>query len=366
MVVQTSLSGQVSPEFLEALGVAVYTTDADGVITSFNEAAVTMWGRRPTIGTDEWCGFSGLYSADGSPVAAADCAMAIAVQENRAVRGAEAIAERPDGTRVWCIPYPTPLRDAGGTVIGAVNVLIDITQQKQAQNALADALSVKDDFIGLVSHELRTPVTTILGNAQILARRDGMLGDDERRAAIEDVHHEAERLNRIIEDLLALARLDGARPAREPVSLGRVIEHLVRQHNAKSAPSIELRIDSGAAPIVDSDESLITQVVTNYFSNAQKYSPANSTIDVVIETDNGHARVRVLDRGIGIAADEAHLLFEPFYRAKNVGRIGGVGIGLAVCQRLVTVLDGDCWAASREGGGSEFGFSLPLYAPDQR
>ena len=163
--------------FLEALGVAVYTTDEHGAITYFNEAAAELWGRRPALG-EEWCGSFRLFWSDGSPLAHGDCPMAIALREGRAVRGFTAIAERPDGTRVDFQPYPTPLYDKKGRLIGAVNVLVDVTERRRVEEdlrstaqALALSNGVKDEFLGLISHELRTPVTTIYGNAQLLRDR---------------------------------------------------------------------------------------------------------------------------------------------------------------------------------------------------
>ena len=120
-------------ELLEALPAAVYTTDTAGRITFYNEAAVELWGCRPELGKSEWCGSWRLYWPDGSPMRHEECPMAVALKENRAVRGGEAIAERPDGTRVPFIPYPTPLRDASGNLVGAVNMLIDITHRKQSE-----------------------------------------------------------------------------------------------------------------------------------------------------------------------------------------------------------------------------------------
>jgi PAS domain S-box-containing protein len=120
-------------ELLEALPAAVYTTDAAGRITFYNQAAVELWGCRPELGKSTWCGSWRLYWPDGTPMRHDECPMAVALKENRAVRGAEAVAERPDGTRVPFIPYPTPLRDASGNLIGAVNMLVDITDRKQAE-----------------------------------------------------------------------------------------------------------------------------------------------------------------------------------------------------------------------------------------
>jgi len=121
-------------ELLAAIPAAIYTTDAKGHITYFNEAAVELAGRRPTIGSDDWCVTWKLYSPDGRPLPHDECPMAVALKEGRAIRNAEAIAERPDGTRVPFIPYPTPLRDAHGKIVGAINMLVDISERKQAES----------------------------------------------------------------------------------------------------------------------------------------------------------------------------------------------------------------------------------------
>jgi PAS domain S-box-containing protein len=116
---------------LDVLPAAIYVTDADGRITYYNQAAVDLAGRRPELGTDEWCVSWRLYSLDGQPLPHDQCPMAVALKENRAVRGAEAILERPDGTRIPFTPYPTPLRDASGALIGAVNMLVDIRERQE-------------------------------------------------------------------------------------------------------------------------------------------------------------------------------------------------------------------------------------------
>jgi len=111
---------------LEAFPAAVYTTDADGRITFYNDAAVKFEGRRAQLGTDQWCVTWRLYSPDGTPLPHDECPMAIALKENRPIRGVQAIAERPDGSRVRFAPHPTPLRDASGAVVGAANMLLDL------------------------------------------------------------------------------------------------------------------------------------------------------------------------------------------------------------------------------------------------
>jgi PAS domain S-box-containing protein len=126
-------SEQQLKEILAAIPAAIYTTDAQGKITYYNEAAVELAGRTPTIGSDEWCVTWKLYWPDGRPMRHDECPMAVALKEGRPIRNAEAIAERPDGSRVPFIPYPTPLRDWTGKVVGAINMLVDVSERKQAE-----------------------------------------------------------------------------------------------------------------------------------------------------------------------------------------------------------------------------------------
>src|SRR3984893_13253403 len=120
---------------LDVLAVAVYVTDALGNITYYNNAAADLWGHRPQLGQAQWCGSWKLYWPDGSPLPHDQCPMAVALREGRPVRGLEAVAERPDGTRVPFIPYPTPLFGASGREVGAVNMLVDISDRREADRA---------------------------------------------------------------------------------------------------------------------------------------------------------------------------------------------------------------------------------------
>jgi PAS domain S-box-containing protein len=355
--------------FLESLAVAVYTTDAAGRITYFNQAAVDFWGRRPEIG-EEWCGSLRLFHRDGRPMRHAECPMAIALKENRPVRGWSAFAERPDGRRVAFEPYPTPLRDAEGTLVGAVNVLVDITdriageeQLLASKAALEASNAVKDEFLGLISHELRTPVTSIYGNAVMLTAR---LGDDGPEGPmIRDIGDDADRLLRIVENLLQLTRLGaGTKLDREP----HVLDHVVRaavESSRRRRPNREIRLSiERTSLIVQADAIALEMLVENLLSNADKYSPPGEPVDVGVTLDGETAVVRIQDRGIGIDAETSDQVFTPFFRSDRARRTaGGVGVGLAVCRRIVDAHDGHIWAGPRAGGGAEVGFSLPL-SPD--
>jgi PAS domain S-box-containing protein len=359
---------------LDALGVAVYTTDASGRITFFNEAAATLWGRRPELG-EEWCGSWRLYWPDGRPMPHDQCPMAVALKENRPIRGAEAELERPDGTRGVFMAYPTPLHDADARMVGAINVLVDVTERRKAEEALraaAEALAasnmVKDEFLGLVSHELRTPVTTIFGNAHLLRSRAGLLATEETDSMLVDIADESNRLLGIIENLLLLTRLgSGSGPELEPQLIARITRNSVeafQQHHPNR--HLSLTVGDGKM-VVEADRGHLEMLLDNLLTNAAKYSPADSEIEVVVAADEQEARVTVLDRGIGIGDAEEARLFTAFYRTESARkRANGLGIGLAVCQRVVDSLGGRIWARPREGGGTEAGFALPQaeVAPD--
>lgn len=150
-------------EAVQALPAAIYTTDTEGRITFYNDAAADLWGCRSELGKTKFCGSWKLYCKDGTPLSHDHCPMAMALKEGRAIRGMETVAERPDGTRVSFISYPTPLFDASGRLTGAVNMLIDISEHKRTEAALKNCnaqfeLVSRFSLIGSYSYDYDTRI----------------------------------------------------------------------------------------------------------------------------------------------------------------------------------------------------------------
>jgi signal transduction histidine kinase len=234
--------------------------------------------------------------------------------------------------------------------------------QATAEN-LRQAVAIKDEFLGLVSHELRTPVTTIYGNARLLTGRlAASMSQEQRDEAITDIAEEAARLQRIIENLLVLAKFDSAQGVEmQTLHVGDKLAEVVGNFSARHPRRrVVTSVDEGL-PSAACNPVHLELVLTNLLSNADKYSPPEEPIEVIADFTGHSLRLRVLDRGDGITSEEAEKLFTPFYRADRTRRMApGMGIGLAVCKRLVEAHGCSIWARPRESGGSEFGFTLPV------
>jgi PAS domain S-box-containing protein len=273
----------------------------------------------------------------------------------------------PGGLR-WVQVRGQVHRDAQGRPERLIGATVDITPLKDAEADLRErearlgsALRVKDEFLGLVSHELRTPMTVILGMSRILARAD--VEASRLREMATDVAESAEILNELVEGMLLLARLDRgeATQLREPVLIDRVAEEVVDRARMRDRSRVySLQIHDRTA-IVDVQRTWLERVIENLVSNAGKYGMPGTTVTVLLDRDARSARLRVLDVGPGMSEDEVESVFQPFYRSARAHQSApGVGLGLAVAKRIVALLGGRIWARPRPGGGSEFGFELPI------
>jgi PAS domain S-box-containing protein len=268
----------------------------------------------------------------------------------------------PEGRWIEVAAYPvedSPETGAGETIV----VLRDVTEAREREQA-------RDAFIGMLSHELRTPVTTIYAGAMVLARSETRLDEGARTGIFEDIHAEAERLHRLVEDVVALTRAgEGAiEVGNEPVLLQRVLPAVVRSEQGRwPGGTVDLSLPLDLPPVA-ADTTYVEQVVRNLLANAMKYGGSDAAVRIeTVESPSGkEVEVRVLDSGPGFPESEGDRLFELYYRSPGVARkVSGSGIGLFVCARLIDAMGGHVWAHNRPGGGAEFGFALRVLPADR-
>jgi two-component system sensor histidine kinase KdpD len=251
----------------------------------------------------------------------------------------------------------------------------DITDRRIAEaerdrvvQAERDAARLRDAFIGVVSHELRTPITTIFGGTRVLARRWREMEPVARDDILRDIVEEADRLYRLVEDLLVVTRVERGNldPGDEPVNVWRVVERVVASEQSRWP---EVRFEAGVAPGLASaagEDTYVEQVLRNLLGNAAKYGGAGSTVTVTADATDEGVRVRVEDEGPGIDEAELDQLFELFYRSPSTASTAsGAGIGLFVCRQLVAAMGGTITAEGRPGGGAAFIMTLPRYLDDE-
>jgi two-component system phosphate regulon sensor histidine kinase PhoR len=239
---------------------------------------------------------------------------------------------------------------------GAVLVLHDITELRKAD-------LVRRDFVANVSHELRTPLTAIKGYAEALL--DDPEDADAREKFLDIIHRHATRMERLVKDLLRLARLEAGQETVEQVpcdiqGLLRGIAHDFEPIAAQKQQTVATRVSPEAATIV-TDAAKLHDIARNLIENAVNYTPDGGAIDVGADILDGRFHLTVSDTGHGIAPDDLARVFERFYRVdKSRTRPGGTGLGLSIVKHLVHVLDGEVTASNQAGGGALFTVTLPL------
>ena len=227
---------------------------------------------------------------------------------------------------------------------------------------LAEAERMERNFLMSVSHELRTPLTAIRGHVSALL--EGVVEDPElERASLETVEAEAQRLERLVGDIIDLARLDTHRftVMREEVDMGQLLDQAYETFRDEARRrSIDYRREVQARPVIESDGDRVLQVVGNLLSNAFRATPDGGRITLELAQRNGSVRVAVEDTGPGIAPGQRERLFRPF-----VSESGGTGLGLAIAKELSVALGGRIELQSEPGRGSRFELVLPALGEPQ-
>jgi nitrogen fixation/metabolism regulation signal transduction histidine kinase len=293
--------------FLETLPLAAYTCDAHGLITYFNQLAVEAWGRKPQLNNpaDHFCGSFKMFSADGSPIPHSECWMALALREKRGYNECEVVVERPDGSRCTVLAHANPFFDKTGRIVGAVNILVDISDRKRAEEAERQTSRRKDEFLAMLARELRNPLGP-LRNALQLVKHPTV--DAATVSGMWDVmDRQVGNLTRLVDDLLDVARVTRGRieMRKAVVDLAIIVRQAVKSMELIVAERAqELLLSVVESPLyVEADSTRMEQVFGNLLNNASKFSPERAPIWVTVELECDEGRITADSVVVGIRDD---------------------------------------------------------------
>jgi two-component system sensor histidine kinase KdpD len=245
---------------------------------------------------------------------------------------------------------------------------VQLAEQAQRAELLQAAEKLRTTLLNMISHDLRTPLVSITGALSSLQEEDVVYDGATRRSLLENAHEEAERLNRLVGNLLDMTRIEAGalQLTRELCDVQDVIGSALEQaeHWLDHRPvAVDMALD---LPLVSIDFALMVQVLTNLLDNAVKYSPPDSPIEVQARVDGAELQIQVADRGTGIPPADLERVFDKFYRVQRPGSVSGSGLGLSICKGIVEAHGGRIWAQNREGGGTLVALALPLNPPEEK
>jgi PAS domain S-box-containing protein len=272
------------------------------------------------------------------------------------VENREMVISARDGQLFDVSVTATCVRSSKGEPLSGILTVRDITDEREEEER-------RSTFISVISHELQTPIAIIKGYASTLARTDAVLDSERLRTRLQAVEEEADRLNKLVGNLLYASRIQAGGLQMEivPLDLGHLIEGVVRRLKVGS-PDVEISLDIPPhLPTVMADRDRIEEVLQNLLDNAMKYSPDRRTITVVCRSTGEEVIVSVSDQGMGISLREQERIFDRFHRVGNslTHSTQGAGLGLYICRAIVEAHGGRIWVDSMLHEGSTFSFSLP-------
>jgi PAS domain S-box-containing protein len=330
---------------------AILAHIADGIVAIDREGSIVLWNAMAEH-------ITGVPAEE-----ALGRRVAEVLQRELATSGADAPGQREvailrGGKEVWLSLTEAVMLDPAGSVAGRIFAFRDVSSERVVEQ-------MKSDFVATVSHELRTPLTSIYGFAETLLRGDVDFSEAERATFLSYIASESERLIRIADDLLNVARLETGMLGLNVTStdVGDVIDDVVtrlrEQVDGRHTFAVEVHRGDLA---VRADRDKLRQVLANLVDNAIKFSPTGGQITVSARRRTDTAEVRVIDEGVGIARADQQRIFTKFYRAGAAADTGvhGAGLGLFLVRGLLAAMDGRIWVESKEGEGSSFVFELPI------
>ncbi len=266
------------------------------------------------------------------------------------------LLERQDGQVIPVLAHAAPLPETAGQQARAVLVQQDVTRLREAEQ-------LKDDFLALISHEFRTPLTTIHGGAHLLLKQRATLNGATQDELLRDIATESDRLDHMLANILTLAAVMANRlkVRTEPVLLTPLVERVVAVM-ARQIPHHPVRVAiPPELPPIEGDAALLSEVLTNLYENAAKYSPAGSAIVTTAYPDGAYVALDVTDAGIGIPADQLERIFTRFHRVNPASLVRGTGLGLYLSRALIEAQGGHLVARSDgPGTGATFTITLPI------
>ncbi|MDV2998728.1 MAG: Sensor histidine kinase RcsC [Chroococcopsis gigantea SAG 12.99] len=263
-------------------------------------------------------------------------------------------------------------RNEQGQLVGLISIISDITERRYAEKETKRALlkerqlnQLKSQFIDTASHEFRTPLTIIIGSIKFLLKRYSNLSADKINEHLLRIQSAGLEINELIEDLLALSRADANKIqlSYDIVNIEQFCNRLLNNYQSLDELGHVYNLRLGQLPnSVSIDEKLLKHIINNLLSNAKKYSPENSPIDLSVERQGNNIVFQVTDRGIGIPHQDHPYIFESFHRATNVGNRSGTGLGLSISKKYAQLLGGNITFISEINKGSTFTVTIPALA----
>ena len=291
------------------------------------------------------------------------------VELSGALRDIEVEGKRKGGAAIYLSLSVSPITDVDGKIVGFLRVAKDVTEKKRYERRLKELDKLKSDFVSNVSHELRTPLTAIKGSVDNML--DGLTGDlnEKQNRYLVRVKSNADRLARLINDLLDLSRIEaGIKLKRTNLSLPTVAREVVESLGSVAAEKlISFEIECPDVNLTAwADPDRIVEVLTNLIGNAIKFTPTNGKVTLCLKRNgNEWVKISVADTGPGIPSDEANRIFDKFYQVTQPEKqkAMGTGLGLSITKALVEMHGGKIWLESEVGKGSIFSFILPAEQP---